>query len=250
MSAPRTALVTGASAGIGAAVAKRLAAGGTEVALCARRTDALAEVRDAIVADGGRARVYELDVTDPTRVYDVLQRADDDLEGIDLVIANAGVARGRWSGKLRWSDVAPILEVNVIGATATLTALLPRMVGRERGHLVGISSLAAYRGLAKQATYSASKAYLSTFLEGLRVDLRTTRISVTDIRPGFVETALTAGGKSMPFMVDVETAAKEIVGAIHSRKSVHAFPLPTATLMRSVSTLPNVLYDRIANKIS
>jgi len=123
------------------------------------------------------------------------------------------------------------------------------MVRRKRGHLVGISSLAAYRGLPKQAAYSASKAYLSAFLEALRVDLRSAGIAVTDIRPGYVRTPMTQGNASMPFAVDADTAAREIERAIRRKKAVHAFPLPTATLSRSMASLPNGLYDALARKV-
>jgi short-subunit dehydrogenase len=249
MTQTRTALVTGASSGIGATLARLLASQGTQVALCARRADALEEVRASIESDGGAAHVYPLDVTDPTAVHDVLRKADDDLEGIDLVVANAGIHKGRWSGKLKWADVEPTLRVNVMGSTATLLTLLPRMLERKRGHLVGVSSLAAYRGLPKQAAYCASKAYLSTFLESLRLDLRKTEVAVTDIRPGYVKTPLNAGNEALPFTIDVETAAREIVSAIRRKKAVHAFPITTATFTRSMSTLPAGMYDLLASKV-
>ncbi|MFN7134677.1 MAG: SDR family NAD(P)-dependent oxidoreductase, partial [Myxococcales bacterium] len=173
-----------------------------EVALAARRADLLEGIAADIRQAGGRARVYELDVADAGRVVEVMQRADDELGGIDLVIANAGIGTQRASRKLTWEDCAPTLAVNVAGATATLTALRTRMVERRRGHLVGVSSLAGYRGLPGSATYCASKAYLSVFLESLRADLRAEGVAVTDIRPGFVRTPMTAKNRfPMPFML-------------------------------------------------
>jgi short-subunit dehydrogenase len=246
----RTAFITGASGGIGEALARLLADHGLEVGIAARREDELARIADEIARAGGRARPYPLDVTDPARVQATLGRADDELGGIDLVIANAGIAAMRWSGKTDWAHCAPMLGVNVIGATATLIALLPRMVERKRGHVVGVSSIAAYRGLPKLAVYSASKAYLSAFLEALRVDLAGAGVHVTDVRPGYVRTAMNADSKrKLPFLMEASAAAQEIWDAIVARKAVHAFPLPVATAMRSIALLPNVFYDRMAGKV-
>jgi short-subunit dehydrogenase len=245
----RTAFVTGASSGIGAALCKLLAEHGIEVALAARREDALRVLAEEIERDGGRARVVPLDVGEPEAVAEVMRETDDAMGGIDLVVANAGTSKTRWSGKLQWSDCAPTLRVNVIGTTATLTALIGRMVERERGHLVGISSLAAYRGLPKNAVYSASKAYVSTLLESLRVDLRSKGVHVTDVRPGYVHTPLTEGNKNMPFVMEATTAARHIVDAIAAKKSVHAFPFPLAIGVRSVAALPASLYDHLARRM-
>lgn len=244
----RTALVTGASSGIGAALAKHLAAQGITVALVARRREALQEVADAIAEAGGQASIHPVDVSDPEATVATVQAADDALGGLDLVVANAGVGKGQWSGKLTWEDCAQVLAVNVAGATATLVAALPRMVERKHGHLVGISSIAAYRGLPKFAAYSGSKAYLSTFLEGLRVDLRGVGIAVTDIRPGYVRTPMTADNASMPFAVTAEDAAQRIWKAIRGRRSVLTFPLPMAAGAHTMAALPNVLYDRMMKR--
>ncbi len=245
----RTALVTGASSGIGAALARRLAAEGIRVALTARREDALRAVADEIEAAGGAAAVYPVDVSDPAATVAAIQAADDALDGLDLVIANAGVVDMRWSGKLTWEDCASIIDVNVTGATATLCAVLPRMVERKRGHLVGVSSIAGYRGLPKLAAYSGSKAYLSTFLEALRVDLRGTGVSVTDIRPGYVRTAMNSDTtRSLPFEVTAEDAAERIWKAIRSRRAVLTFPLPMAGGARFMAALPNPLFDRMMKR--
>lgn len=241
----RTAFITGASSGIGAALARKLASEGIEVALAARRAEALEELAGAIRGAGGRARTYPVDVRQVDDVQETLRRADDEMGGIDLVVANAGVGRDRWAGKLRWSDCEPTIRVNVDGATATLVGILDRMVERERGHLVGISSLAQYRGLPRNAVYSASKAFLSTFLEGLRVDLRNAGIAVTDVRPGFVRTPMTAENRfPMPWLVDPDDAADIIWRGIRRRDAVVAFPWQLATIVRSATVLPPAIYDR------
>jgi short-subunit dehydrogenase len=244
----RTALVTGASSGIGAALARRLAAEGITVALAARREDSLRTLAGEIEAAGGAASVHAIDVSDPEATVAAIQAADDAIGGLDLVVANAGVGKGIWSGKLTWEDCADVLAVNVAGATATLCAVLPRMVERRRGHLVGISSIAGYRGLPRFAAYSASKAYLATFLEALRVDLRGTGVSVTDIRPGYVRTAMTADNKSMAFAVSAERAAETIWKAIRARRASITFPLPMAAGAHLMAALPNAVFDRMMGR--
>jgi short-subunit dehydrogenase len=246
----RTAFVTGASSGIGRDLSRRLAQRGIAVAIAARREEELRELERAISQDGGRARVYLLDVADVEATKRTLEQADDELEGIDLVVANAGISRHQWSGRLTYADCADIIAVNVQGAVATLTALLPRMVARKRGHLVGISSLAQYRGLPYSATYSASKAFLSTFLEGLRVDLDATGVAVTDVRPGFIRTPMTAKSKlPMPFLIDVGEAVRAIVEGIDARAPVVTFPWQLATLVRAGALLPVGLYDRAVRQV-
>jgi short-subunit dehydrogenase len=244
----RTALVTGASSGIGAALARRLATEGITVALTARREDALRTLAAEIEAAGGTASVHAVDVSDPEATVAAVQAADDALGGLDLVIANAGVGSARWSGKLTWADCADVLAVNVAGATATLCAVLPRMVERRRGHLVGVSSIAGVRGLPKFAAYSASKAYLSTFLEALRADLRGTGVRVTDVRPGYVRTAMTTDNTGMPFLISAEDAAERIWKAIRGGRSVSTFPLPMAGGARIMAALPNPLFDRLMKR--
>lgn len=245
----RTAFVTGASAGIGAAIASLLARNGLHVVLAARRETELAEVAAAIASEGGKATVVAVDVSDPAAITSAVQRMDRELGGLDLVIANAGTAVQRHSAKLEWIDCARMLEVNVIGATATLVAAIPGMVLRGRGHLVGVSSIAAYRGLPKLAVYSATKAYLSAMLEGMRIDLGPKGIVVTEVRPGYVRTALNEGAGKLPFEMQADEAAQEIVDAIFARKAFHAFPLPLAAAMRSASALPRGLWTTLARKM-
>ena len=206
----RTAFVTGASVGIGAELAKLLARQGLHVAIAARREPELAAVAAAIRAEGGHATIVPVDVSDAAAITAAVQRIDGELGGLDLVVANAGVATQRHSAKLQWDDCATMLGVNVIGATATLVAAIPGMVARGRGHLVGVSSIAAYRGLPKLAVYSASKAYLSAMLEGMRVDLGPKGICVTDVRPGYVRTAMNEGAGKLPMELQPVEAAQEL----------------------------------------
>ena len=246
----RTAFVTGASSGLGRALATALAREGVFVGVAARRENELRELTKGMIDRGGRARSYPLDVSDVDATTATLRRADEEMEGIDLVIANAGVSNHCWSGKLTYAECADIIATNVQGAVATLTALLPTMVGRGRGHLVGVSSLAQYRGLPSAAAYSASKAFLSTFLEGLRVDLQGTNVDITDLRPGFVRTPMNERSKlPSPFLIDLDRAVNKMMSGIHEKAAVVAFPWHLAALVRAGVVLPASAYDRAVRRI-
>jgi short-subunit dehydrogenase len=144
---------------------------------------------------------------------------------------------------LTWKDCAPLIGVNVVGAVATLTAVLPRMASRRRGHLVGMSSIAAFRGIPKMAAYCGSKAFLSNFLESVRIDVRAVGVTVTEIRPGFVNTPMLSDFREMPrFTVELGDAGAKIVSAIESRRAVVTFPWPVALGMRAMSVLPSSTY--------
>ena len=244
----RTAFITGAAGGLGSALARRLASSGVEVALSDRRPQALEALARSIHAAGGAARTYVLDVSQPDEVRKTIGNADDDMGGIDLIIANAGTNVERWSGDLTWEDFRAGAAVNLDGAVATLLAILPRLCERRRGHLVGVSSLAQYRGLPGNAMYCATKAFLSTFLESLRADLHSVGVAVTDVRPGFVNTPMTeAAGGPHPFLVESDRAAEIIVREVAKRRAVVAFPWQLAAITRCGMLLPASLYDRIAN---
>lgn len=247
----KTAFVTGASSGIGRELAVLMGKSGVEVALAARRVQALEEVAREIADLGGSARVVPIDVSNPIETQDTIRKADEEMGGLDLVIANAGVESGRWSGKLRWQeDCEAMIAVNIAGVVATLTAVTPRMVERKRGHLVATSSLAGYQGIPRWAMYSGSKAFVSTFLESLRIDLRSTGVSVTDVRPGYVNTPLTAGAKKpMPFLVEADRAAEIIWRGIRRRQSIVEFPWQLATAIKASRTIPRAIYDPVAKRI-
>ncbi|MGQ0505718.1 MAG: SDR family NAD(P)-dependent oxidoreductase [Myxococcaceae bacterium] len=250
MTEPRTALITGASSGIGRALALWFARRGTRVFAAARREDALSALAAEAQAAGGTIEPVKLDVADTAEVFRIVTQLEKDSGGLELVVANAGVGGDTYAKRMNWELVSKIIQINVSGASATLCAALPGMVGRDKGHLVGISSVASLRGLPRSAAYSASKAFLTTFLEGLRVDLVKTRIQVTAIQPGFVKSELTAKNRfKMPFLLETEDAVDRIGRAILKGSSEMTFPWTTATLMRTLAMLPNSLYDRAAQRL-
>jgi NADP-dependent 3-hydroxy acid dehydrogenase YdfG len=240
----RTILITGASSGIGRALALEYARGAASVALCARRTAKLEEVAGEVRALGGTALVLPLDVTDPEAVADTLRRADRELGALDMVIANAGMGTRRHASRLTWQDVAPIVDVNLGGAMATLVAAVPIFLAHQRGHLVGVSSLAGRRALPMSAAYCASKSALSAFLESLRIDLVPAGLRVTDVRPGFVDTPLLVGRKQgTPYLWSVDRAARHIVKKLDRAPAVLAFPWQLVLATGLGRLLPASIYD-------
>lgn len=243
----RHALLTGASSGIGEALARALAREGYAVTACARREELLRTLVDGIRAEGGTARAAPLDVTQAEDVRKVVEQAERELGPVELVIANAGTGVTGPLHKLRLEWVDQMVDVNLKGAMYTILAVLPGMLERGRGQVVGISSLAGYRALPGSAIYSATKAGLSTFLEGLRAEARLRNVVVTDICPGFIETQMTQKNRHpMPFLMNAEKAAERILSAVRAGRGHYGFPWPMHMLMRLVCALPNPLFDVLA----
>ncbi len=244
-------LITGASSGIGRAVAIELAKRGVSLGLLARRADMLDELASEVEKAGGRATVLAADVTDAAAVQFASNRLREQYGRIDIMLANAGIAQSTDVKDLRADEVASLININVLGAVNAVTAVLPQMIERKSGHLAVISSLAGYRGLPKSAAYCASKAAVSAFFESLRIDLKDAGVAVTIIHPGFIKTELTAGRQAkMPYLMEVEDAAVKIVEAVEARKKSVAFPWQLASLVRAGMVFPIALYDRIAARNS
>lgn len=244
------ALITGASSGIGRSIATLLAKRGTHVVVAARREAELQSLVSSLRDAGGNADMCVLDVADTQAARDAIRHWDKETGGLDLVIANAGVGITKPAHKLKWEDVEPILQVNVMGAFATLVAALEGMVERKRGTLVGVSSLAAMRGLPKSGAYAASKAALATFLETLRLDLAPKGVTVVDVRPGFVDTPMTQKNKfKMPFIMDVDQAARVTIKGIDRGDAIVAFPWQMARTMSALETMPDAAWRALAKYV-
>lgn len=240
----RTALVTGASSGLGRGLSLWFARRGTRVYAAARRADRLAALAEEARAVGAVVEPLELDVSDPDAVLARVRALDEACGGLDLVVANAGAGGDTDARRFDWEAARRIIDVNVHGAAATLAAVLPRMVERRRGQLVGVSSLAGYRGISRNAAYSASKAFLSTFMESLRVDLKGSDVRVTCIHPGYVKSEMTAGIQhAMPFLLETGAAVELMGRAILRGDGEYNFPWPVATAMGVLRLLPNALFD-------
>lgn len=243
---PSTVLITGASSGIGRALALEYARGGGRMALCARREGELQAVARQVRDLGGEALVIAVDLADVDAAAEAVRKADRDLGSLDRVIANAGRGDTQLATRLTWQDVGPVIDLNVRGAMATLVAAIPVFLAQKGGHLVGVSSLAGVRGLPMSAAYSASKAALTIFLESLRIDLHPVGIRVTDVQPGFVATPINEGQTHpMPFRWPVERAARHIVRRLEHAPPVVAFPWQLALATRLSRLLPAWIYDRV-----
>ena len=225
-------------------MAKRLARGGTTVVLCARRVPALEGLAEEIRNDGGQARVIAMDVADTERSVASIREIDAELGGLDLVMANAGVGLAIDGKRLRWERISNLCLVNFNGAIATLCAVLPRMVKRGRGHLVGVSSVGALAPFPTVGAYGASKAGLTMFLHSLRLDLRGTGVGVTCIHPGFVKTEMTAHiKKPMPMALESDEAAELILTKLRSVPAEINFPAPMTVAVRGIAGLPAPIRD-------
>jgi len=246
----KTVFITGASSGIGRALAQALAGRGYDLFLTARRLDALAEVRSEITAanPGRRVEVRALDVTDDADVATAIAEAAEKLGRCDIVVANAGLGNSPRVGEGGMERNRQIVETNLIGVMATVdaaVALFRRQGGA--GQVVGISSVAGVRGLPGSASYSASKAGVTVYLESVRAETYGEPITVTTIAPGYIDTPINQDVKSRPFLIDVEKGAQITADLIErgaGYSTVPRFPwtvvapllrvLPTSWLARSV----------------
>jgi short-subunit dehydrogenase len=241
-------MITGASSGIGRALALELAQRGARVGLIARRADALSEVVREVEQHGNAALGVTADVQDADGVKGASDQVVATLGPVDVLIANAGIATTTHASKLQPDEVARVLGTNVVGAANSVAAVLPEMLLREKGHLVAIASLSAYRGLPMSAAYCASKAALSSFFESLRIDLKDSGVKVTIVYPGFIKTPLTAGRRYMPYLMEVDYAARKILFAIERGRKSYAFPWQLATVVRAGLIMPAFMYDWIASR--
>jgi short-subunit dehydrogenase len=239
-------VITGASSGLGRALSLWFARRGSRVYAAARREEQLTSLQAEAAGGPGAVVPVRLDVTETDGVVAKLRALDDATPGgIDLVVANAGIGGKLNGARTEWAEIDRMLRVNVLGATATLTALAPRMADRKRGHLVGVASLAAWIVVPRFGTYGASKSYLQAFCEGLHMDLAPAGVRVTCINPGFVKSEMTAGNAfSMPFLLETDDAADRMGRAILRGDALFAFPWQTAWLTRIGSFLPSGLISK------
>ncbi len=244
-------LITGASSGIGADLALLLAEYGSKLALTSRRTELLEEVRTQCEAAGAEVSVLPADVTDRSRMEEIRDLLVEKWGQVDIVVANAGVGGLNPADQFDLDIHRRTVDINVMGLAYSLVPFIPHMVQRRSGHLVGVSSLAAFRGLPNAASYSSTKAQQGTFLESLRVDLRKHNVAVSCIHPGFVQTPMTDHDDfKMPFMVPVRKSSILIAKAIYRRKSRYLYPWPMRILTWFNRIMPDWLYDRLLPKLT
>src|SRR5262245_17338579 len=205
--ASQVAVVTGASSGIGAELARQLAMAGAKVGMLALPDEALDAATKAIVDRGSIACAVPVDVSQRDAVHAALAMVSRDLGPIDLLIMCAGIGRVTAVESFSALVLAELIRVNLLGMAYAIDAVLPSMLQRRRGHIVGIGSLSSRRGQPLFSGCCASKAAVATLLEGLRIELKPYGIAVTTVRPGFVRTPMTSAFKAPRFVLEVEPAA-------------------------------------------
>jgi short-subunit dehydrogenase len=242
--------ITGASSGIGEAIAFELAQRGAVLGLVARRENELGSLAERCEAEGGVARYHPCDVTDATAVRNAADELRQEFGKIDVMVANAGIGGNNAETRaLQPEAVKKVIDINLLGAANAVYAVLPEMLERRRGQIVGISSLAGVRGLPGSAAYSASKAGMTAFFESVRLDTAHKGVSVTIIQPGFIRTPLTsARAAKMPFLMELEDAIPYFIQAIEKKKKFAVFPWQLATLVRAGKLMPAWMYDRVAGR--
>ena len=247
MGPPLKVFITGASSGIGAALAREYAARGAILGLAARREELLqslaAELKTSVA-------IYPLDVRDASALRDAAKDFMRRFGPPDVVIANAGVSAGTLTEYAQDLPVfQEIFDINVVGLVATFQPFLSAMRERNTGSLVGIASVAGFRGLPGAGAYSASKAAAISYLEGLRVELRGSGVIVTTLCPGYIATPMTAKNPyPMPFMIEADDAARRLIRAIDARKSRAVIPWQMGVAVYLLKRLPDWLYDRALSR--
>jgi len=242
-STPLKVFITGASSGLGAALARHYGAAGARLGLAGRRLDGL---RDT--AAGLDARLYQADVRDAAAMQQAAASFLNDVGAPDIVIAAAGISVGTLTEA---SEDVPVfravMDANVLGLVHTFQPFIAAM--RTGGVLCGISSVAGVRGLPGGSAYSASKAAATVYLEALRLELRTRDIAVVTVAPGYIDTPMTqVNPYAMPFRMSAETAAAKVARCVARRRRYTVIPWQMAWVARMLKWLPIPVYDAVFEK--
>jgi len=243
----QTAILVGASSGIGAALARRLAGEGYCLALLARREDLLTALCNELNLAAGemRARPYLHDVRDVESIPSLLQTILSDLGSIDLFIYNAGVSHAVGLKKFDFGKDLLTIEVNLLGALAWLNPIAAMFQSLKHGQIVGISSVAGERGRVGNPSYNASKAALTSYLESLRNRLARSGVNVLTVKPGFVETDLLSGAKGIFWVISAEQAARDICKAIRKKKQDLYTPGRWRWALLIIRNIPSFIFRKL-----
>lgn len=244
----KTILITGASSGIGAGMAREFAQRGYNLAICARRMERLESLKQELESKYGvSVAAKTLDVTNYDQVFEVFRAFKEELGTIDRIIVNAGVGEGRRIGKGNFAINRATVETNFISALAQCEAAVEIFRAQNSGHLVMISSMSAMRGMPKHLTaYGASKAGVAHLAEGIRAELIDTPFKVTTIFPGYIRTEINEGAKKLPFEVDEQTGSRLLAAEIEKAPVKAYVPKwPWLPLGLAMKVLPLKLVNKL-----
>jgi len=239
-------VITGTTSGIGRALALHYAQPGVTLGLLGRRQELLTTTATECTRRGATVMPAALDVQDEAAMRDYAEQFILQAQGIDLVIANAGVGDRDDLGSGNAAYHSRIFAVNVIGLLNTLIPFIPQMVRQHQGHLVAIASMAGFRALPGSTTYAATKIAVRTLMEGYGWELRQHGISTTSINPGFIVSEMTASNQfPMPFLLPADVAARKIARAIQRRRRSYTFPWPMAVTAHLLPFIPGAILGRV-----
>tara|TARA_B100002051_G_scaffold268465_1_gene298393 strand:+ start:515 stop:1267 length:753 start_codon:yes stop_codon:yes gene_type:complete len=237
--------ITGASSGIGKAVAEKFAKENWRVAISARRTEILDEI-----AKNENIFAYPMNVTDTKKTQETFDKILKDFGNIDLCIFSSGTYERKSEKGINVENIKNVMEVNFLGVVSCVKAVEEYFKSKKNGHLAIVSSPVGYRGLPKSSGYTPSKASLNNFTQGIYFDFKKFNIRVTLISPGFIKTALTDKNEfKMPFLKDTSYAAEKIYNGLVNKKSFEIiFPPQIAFIYKIFQILPNKVYNFLISK--
>ena len=238
----KKAIIIGATSGIGKELAIEMHRRGYTVGLTGRRIERLEELKTQL---GSRVFIEFMDVVEAEKAQQQLQMLIDKMGGMDIIVLNAGVSN--FQGKISWEKERQVVDVNVRGFVALTNFSFDYFNRREHGHIVGVSSIASLFGYGLSATYNASKAFISTYMQGYRQlsSHSSADITITDIKPGFVESEMTEGKTGTFWMAPTDKAVRQMANAIESKKN-HAYITKRWRLVAwLIKLIPNWVWDRI-----
>lgn len=242
------ALITGAASGIGRQLALDLGRAGYAVAAVDVQADGLRSLSEEL--HNVRHATATADVTDAPGLRAVVADLESRLGPIDLLIASAGVGIETSGLNYRAEDFATVVQVNLIGVSNSIAAVLPGMLARRRGHLVALSSVASFRGMPRMLGYCASKAGVNALMDGLRVEVEPLGVAVTTLCPGWVRTPMTAQIQgTLDHVLEPAEASQFILHAIRRRLPYYAFPRSMVWRLRFLTWLPRSWQDRMIRKM-